>query len=104
MFNAGSFYDSGGLAIDGSGNVWIANYGSNPTLAEFSNSGIAITPATVYMAGFVVYPYRIAIDGAGSIWVPSRLTSNVIQFVGAATPVVTPFAVGVRDNSQGMRP
>jgi hypothetical protein len=45
----------------------------------------------------------IAIDGGGNVWV--MLSNNTVaEFVGAATPVVTPFSLGVKNGTLGQRP
>jgi hypothetical protein len=45
----------------------------------------------------------IAIDGGGNVWM--MLSNNaVVEFVGAATPVVTPFSLGVKNGTLGQRP
>jgi hypothetical protein len=45
----------------------------------------------------------IAIDGGGNVWV--MLSNNTVaEFVGAATPVVTPFSLGVKNGTLGSRP
>jgi hypothetical protein len=45
----------------------------------------------------------IAIDGGGNVWM--MLSNNTVaEFVGAATPVVTPFSLGVKNGTLGQRP
>ncbi|HEX3570940.1 MAG TPA: hypothetical protein VHU44_08960, partial [Acidobacteriaceae bacterium] len=45
----------------------------------------------------------IAIDGGGNVWV--MLSNNTVaEFVGPATPVVTPFSLGVKNGTLGQRP
>jgi hypothetical protein len=52
---------------------------------------------------FNVLVEGIAIDGGGNVWV--MLSNNTVaQFVGAATPVVTPFSLGVKNGTLGQRP
>ena len=50
------------IAIDSSGNVWVANDGS--TVTELSSSGALIG---TYTAG--TWPWAIAIDSSGNVWV-----------------------------------
>ena len=87
------------IAVDGSGNVWVANIGA--TISEFSNNGVAISPSTGYSLG-PHYLNAIAVDGSGNVWVTTD--ADVVMFVGAATPVVTPIATGVKNNALGARP
>jgi hypothetical protein len=44
----------------------------------------------------------IAVDGAGNVWM--ACPTYLVEFVGAATPVVTPISVGVKNNTLGTRP
>jgi hypothetical protein len=50
----------------------------------------------------------IAIDGSGNVWVVNladeATPDNVVEFVGAAVPVVTPLAVGVKNGTLGTTP
>jgi hypothetical protein len=118
LYIADGAYFSGRIAIDGSGNVWIADYvgtyfltNSNVSISEFSNSGVAISPTTGYMvinptplSGAAITTPSIAIDGSGNVWLTCSVNSNVTEFIGAATPVVTPLAAGVKNNTLGTRP
>jgi streptogramin lyase len=95
-FGAG-LYDPLELAIDGSGNVWLANFDSLLTntpipgsISEFSPSGAAITGNDGYISNWTNQTNGIAIDGSGNIWVPSVGNNGLVEFVGAASPIVTP--------------
>ncbi len=87
-----------GLAIDGAGNVWTANL-QGDTVSEFSPAGAAISPSTGY--GFLTAglndPFWIAIDGSGNVWVTnsSVIAKSLTEFVGAASPVVTPVVANL---------
>ena len=87
------------IAVDGSGSVWIANLASS--ISRFSNSGVPISPSTGYSVG-PHFLNAIAVDSSGSVWVTTDTAVEV--FIGAATPVVTPFATAVKNNSLGARP
>ena len=99
---SGSPYSGGGLnrpqgiAIDGAGNIWVGNNGGN-SISEFGSSGIAITGSSGLKGGGLSQPVAIAIDGSGNLWAPNNtLTGNSItEFVGLATPVVTPLATNL---------
>ena len=96
-------YTGGGLshpqtiAIDGAGNLWIANYrGSSITeLAGASSTapaGTALSPA----AGFGSHSamrqgYAIAVDASGNLWVSNFGSNTITEFVGLAAPVKTPL-------------
>jgi hypothetical protein len=105
-----SYFNARGIALDGAGTVWLASQGgvgnatvppsvlpivpSLPTLS--STGGLA---SSSLAAGTL----RVAVDGSGNIWV--LLADNTItEFVGAATPVVTPLALGVKNKKLAAKP
>jgi hypothetical protein len=46
---------------------------------------------------------RVAVDGAGNVWV--LLADNTVtEYVGAATPVVTPLALGLKNKKLATKP
>ncbi len=116
-FSGGGILGGDGVAIDGAGNVWVSNQirsggASNGGVSELSNSGVAISPATGYTSSANLgAPNDVAVDGSGNVWVtnsfntaPSGNGNNVVEFVGAAVPVVTPISVAVKNGTIGARP
>jgi hypothetical protein len=101
------------LAIDGANRVWVANRDGN-SISAFKNDGTAISPATGYRpsgqlapdptipqtAIGVRSPHGLAIDGSGNIWVTNFTANSVTEFVGLATPAVTPISA----TTHGLRP
>jgi secreted PhoX family phosphatase len=91
-----------GIAIDGAGNVWVANRGSTATsppypdssISEFNSSGTAVSPSTGFQAGLNI-SLSLAIDGSGNVWTTNTNLNTVTEFVGAATPVVTPIVANL---------
>ena len=91
-----------GIAIDGAGNVWVANRDSTATsapypdssISEFSPLGVAISPSTGYQAGLNI-SLSLAIDGSGNVWTTNTNLNTVTEFVGAASPVVTPIVANL---------
>ena len=67
-YGAGYFDGPFGIAIDGTGNVWISNQSGN-SLTELSSTGVPISPFAGYTGGGLDVPDSIAIDGAGNAWV-----------------------------------
>ena len=101
------------LAIDGSNRIWVANRDGN-SISGFNNDGTAITPATGYIpsgqdapdptipasAVGLRSPHGIAVDGSGNVWVTNFTGNSVTEFVGLATPAVTPISPA----THGQRP
>jgi hypothetical protein len=113
------------FALDGAGNVWsercwrlrLMEPNPNPMIstavAEMSNTGTILSGANGYTGstllgtgslsdGTNANVHAIAIDGGGNVWV--LFGGTVAEFVGAATPVVTPFSLGVKNGTLGSRP
>jgi hypothetical protein len=106
-YTGGGLDNPYGIAIDGAGNVWAANNGGNSdSVSEFSSGGIAISGANGYVNLGMFSPYSIAIDGSGNVWVASSIngTGPLVEFVGAAVPVVTPLSAGETYKELGTRP
>jgi streptogramin lyase len=110
-YTAASMTQPSAITIDGAGNAWVKGLGNNTgnyTITEFSNSGVLLSGASGY---FSSTPGGIAIDESGDVWTnyyyanfPFSPIWYVEEIVGAATPVVTPLSVGVKNNTLGTRP
>jgi streptogramin lyase len=87
-----------GIAIDGSGNVWVTTGGGD--VYEFNSSGTVLSGANGYK-GVTDSSGSIAIDGSGNVWVTNIETDNLNEFIGAATPVITPIAAGLPTTPSG---
>lgn len=91
-----------GVAVDGFGNVWVAN-NSGGGVSEFSYNGTAFTPlspsgtvsvpvygfGTSYLAG--LKPLNVVTDASGNVWIGTQST-KLWYLVGAAGPTVTPIS------------
>jgi hypothetical protein len=107
--------DPSPFALDGAGNVWsavaweMATNGPNPNptftygVGEMSNTGTVLSGATGYTGGTIHAMQGIAIDGGGDVWV-LYTSGTLAEFIGAATPVVTPFSLGVKNGTLGLLP
>jgi hypothetical protein len=96
--DASAGYDNPeGMAFDGSNRLWVTNTGSSaPSLSLVS----AITYADSTFANGAL---SVAVDNAGNVWV--LLGNNTVkEYIGAATPVVTPLSLGVKENKLGAKP
>lgn len=96
------------IAMDGAGNVWIANAGSSPgyansAITELSNAGVLVSPNN-YLGGSLNSPTGIAVDGSGNVWASNLIGNSVTELIGAGVPVVTPLSAGVKTNTLGTRP
>ena len=105
-FTGGGITSPYGIAIDGNGNIWAANYGGNGnSISEFNSSGAPISGSNGYVSGGLLEPYGVAVDPSGNVWIASDNTSGPLtEFIGLASPVVTPLAAGVEYNQLGARP
>jgi hypothetical protein len=94
-YSGGGLNDPDSIAVDGAGNLWVAN--ANPVVgtpngvSEFSNSGTPISPATGFAPSGANTLTGVAIDGSGDVWLSNSAASNVVELIGASTPVVTPI-------------
>lgn len=80
-----------GLAIDSSGNVWVANDG-NGSLTEFGPDGGYTQTVT---SGGLNGPVAIAIDGSGNLWVANRGGNSISEFNSGGTAITgSPFTGG----------
>ena len=78
-----------GLAVDSSGDVWVAN---SDGISEFSHQGAPMTSAA-YTSGGITNPVAVAIDGAGQTWAAnSNGTVSVLSSAGAAMSPSTGYS------------
>jgi hypothetical protein len=107
-FTGGGLLRPSAVAIDGAGQVWIANGGNS--VSSFSNNGAAQSPATGYGATTAAAPTpynapsSIAVDQAGSVWITNSGSNTVTRIFGSAVPVVAPLVTGVANGTTGTKP
>jgi hypothetical protein len=99
-----------GVAIDGAGNAWVAGPSS---IAEISSSGTILSGSTGFTGSNNVK--SIAVDASGNVWTNyvacsysflygTSCSASYQEVIGAGAPVVTPLALGVKNNTLGARP
>jgi sugar lactone lactonase YvrE len=97
-----------GMAFDGSNRLWVVNAGSsgnsssNLSLVDTTRTSpdVAINYSDTALANG---PSSAAVDNAGNLWV--LLGNNTVkEYIGTATPVVTPLSLGVKENKLGAKP
>jgi sugar lactone lactonase YvrE len=88
-FSGGALTMPLGIAVDGGGTVWTVNGTSSATLSAFNNTGTSLFSTTG--VGSLNLPVSVAIDGAGNLWTTDAGDNTVTEFVGLATPTVTPM-------------
>jgi hypothetical protein len=101
------------ISLDGGGHFWVPDQGNSPNwVTEVSGSGSALSPiGTGYgPSSGMVNAGANEVDNSGNLWVVNEGSSNgateslVTEFVGLATPTVTPLAAAVANNKIGQRP
>ncbi len=110
-YTAASMTQPSAITIDGSGNAWVKGLGPNTgnyTITEFSSSGAVLSGPNGF---FSTSSGGIAIDASGDVWTNYAYVTGLFtpqwyveEIVGAATPVVPPLSVGVKNNTLGTRP
>jgi streptogramin lyase len=78
-----------GIAIDPSGNVWIADYLAS-AIVELTSVG-SVANRTTLDAGND-RPRGIAVDGAGNVWAANYVGNSVAELAGSNAAVLSPTA------------
>jgi sugar lactone lactonase YvrE len=101
------------VSIDGVGHVWMINGGGalgiSPNVTELSSTGSVLsTPGTGYQGtgtALISSPDGSGVDGSGNLWLANGINpSTVTEFVGIASPTITPTSVAVQNNKIGTKP
>jgi len=82
------------IAIDGGGNAWVTD-GDSGSVRVLSNTGTILSGSKGYQGTGIAGAYGIGIDGSGNAWVSSTSNNTVTELIGAAQPVITPFAAAM---------
>jgi len=108
-FTIGGSGIASAVAIDGSGRAYALK--RTPLLALFTSAGTEITNATGFVGGNMNGPDALAIDASGNVWVGNQSPATVngalqtvTEFVGLATPSITPLSMAVQNGQVGLKP
>lgn len=80
-YTVGSLSAPAAVAIDQSGNAWIAN--GNNTVTEISADG---SSGTLFSGGSMNSPSGVAIDASGNVWVANSGSASVTKITPGTTP------------------
>jgi len=73
-------YQPCGVAVDGSGNVYIANAGYNEVLKETLSAGSYIQSVVANGAtSGLSYPCALAVDGSGNVYIADSENNQVLK-------------------------
>jgi sugar lactone lactonase YvrE len=79
--------DPAGIAVDQSGNVWLADYGG-ASIVKLTPAGSVA--ATVESPGGIDASQGIAIDGAGNVFAANFLGDSITELAGSTATVLSP--------------
>jgi hypothetical protein len=77
------------LALDASGNVWVAN---STSISKFSPVGAALSPSTGFTGGGIDDAEALSIDLSGNVWVSDYSNNDVSELSNSGSPISTAFA------------
>jgi hypothetical protein len=89
--------------------VWTGNAGGSPDpLATPPNIGGYNPALSADTFGYVSAslangPVSVSVDGSGNVWVLLQ-DNSVTEFIGVATPAVTPLSLAVKNKKLGAKP
>ena len=98
---AGGLSAAAGVALDQSGNAWVANSGDS-SISEFNNSGIAVSGTSGFTGGGLATPTFIAIDGLSNAWTANYSGGSLSEFTSAGTAIGTGFTDTSLSNPSGL--
>lgn len=94
-----------GFALDGVSNLWV-NTAAGPLNSSYTSYVTEVSPTGNVLSGplfgYKQYPGNIQIDSSGNVWQVS--TGIISEFVGAAVPVATPYALAAKNGKLASRP
>jgi DNA-binding beta-propeller fold protein YncE len=85
--------DPEGIAVDLTGNIWVADYGGY-SVVELSPSGVLLH--NISTAAGSVAPLGIAIDGIGNVWTANYYGNSITAILGATGSMISsPAGLGL---------
>ena len=95
------------IALDGAGASWIANsqdgtVTSAGSLLHTKPNGNPVDNGL--FDSHLTNPLSSAIDASGNVWVANQGGKSLTEFIGVASPVLTPIAAAVKANKLTSRP
>jgi len=100
-FTAGGISTPTAIAIDGSGDAWIANNGSTASVTELSPLGAALN-SSPFTVGGLQTPYSIAIDLSGNAWI-ANYTSSITGLSSTGSALTnSPYSGGGVNQPEGI--
>jgi streptogramin lyase len=82
------------VAIDASGNAWIANEGGND-VTEISPAASFVSGTTGYASTSIVGPQAIAVDTTGNIWLANTGANNLLELNSLTGSVSATITAGI---------
>jgi DNA-binding beta-propeller fold protein YncE len=103
-YNSTTLSYPGGIALDASGNVYVADLG-NGLLEEYSPLGAPLAQWSASYQSYPVWPVGVAVDGTGNVYVADgnngliwQLTLSGSTFSAGATWALPPIPASIREN------
>lgn len=82
-FTGGGLNGPSAVAVDSSGNIWVADYFD--AVSEFSAQGAALSPSGGFTGGGLHESYGLTLDPSGNVWVVDEESSGTNGGRGAVT-------------------
>jgi hypothetical protein len=110
LLTGGGLNSPQGVAVDGNGNVFVANKGGNSLLEYAGSAQTEVTTSNGYIGAssgsVLTTPTTLDIDPSGNVWVVNAAGSNgaLTEFIGLGSPVVRPLSAAGAANKLGTTP
>jgi DNA-binding beta-propeller fold protein YncE len=94
MVSSGLYYPQG-MAVDGAGNVYIADTYNNAIKEWIAASNTVIT----LVSSGLNHPYGVAVDGAGNVYIADTWDNAIKQWIAVSNTVITLVSSGLNSPS-----